>query len=76
MEEQLFCKKFPKMNELYKILQNVHEIAKANNIFLVAIDTKIQTLEEAIKDLSEKVDALEKSMVIDTSEPTAVGTEE
>lgn len=51
------------MNEIYELLLNIQEIAKANNLFLQSFEAR----------LSE----LEKKMTIDTkkSEPTAAGAE-
>lgn len=33
------------MNEIYRLLQNVHEIAKANNLFLIDFERRVQALE-------------------------------
>ena len=49
------------MNEIYKLLQNVQEIARANNLFLQMLEQRIASMEAAVK--------------IDISEPNATGTE-
>ncbi len=51
------------MNEIYKLLMNIHEIVKANNLFLQSFETLIAELD--------------KKMTIDTqkSEPSDVGAE-
>lgn len=51
------------MNELYKVLLNVLEIAKANNMFLASIE--------------KRIDAIEKSLTFEPpqSEPTASGAD-
>lgn len=54
------------MNELYKIILNLLEIAKANNMFL--------------ESLEKRVEAIEKSLTFEipqqqTSEPTVSGAE-
>lgn len=58
------------MNELYKLLVNIQEIAKANNMFLQGIDQRISTLESELS-------AIKESLVLDLqpSEPTAAGAE-
>lgn len=58
------------MNELYKLLVNIQEIAKANNMFLQSIDQRISTLESELS-------AIKESLVLDLqpSEPTATGAE-
>lgn len=51
------------MNELYKVLLNILEIVKANNIFLVSVE--------------KRLDAIEKSLTFEPpqSEPIASGTD-
>lgn len=51
------------MNEIYELLLNIQEIAKANNLFLHSFETRLTELE--------------KKMTIDTkkAEPTAAGAE-
>ncbi len=51
------------MNEIYELLLNIQEIAKANNLFLQSFEARLTELE--------------KKMTIDTkkSEPTAAGAE-
>lgn len=59
------------MNELYKLLLNLQDIAKANNLFMQAFEARFKAIEDAI-------DRIERSLVIntiDTSEPTATGAE-
>lgn len=63
------------MNELYKLLQNVQEIAIANNEFLKSFDARLATLETQMSTLTSEVEALAKSMIIDP-EPNATGAEE
>ena len=36
------------MNELYKLLQNVQEIVKANNMFLQSFEQRIAAMEQRI----------------------------
>lgn len=50
------------MNEIYKLLQNVQEIAKANNLFLQAVEKRLQNIEAML--------SIDKE-----PEPTAVGAE-
>lgn len=52
------------MKELYELLQNIQEIAKANNLFLQSLEARLQ--------------AVESKVTIDiepASEPAAVGAE-
>lgn len=58
------------MNEIYKLLLNVQEIVKANNLFL-------QSFEQRIDAMEQRIGIMERSMVIDvsTSEPNAAGAE-
>ncbi len=58
------------MNEIYELLMNVHEIVKANNLFLQSFETRFSELETRFAEL-------EKKMTIDTkkSEPSAAGAE-
>lgn len=59
------------MNEIYKLLQNVQEIARANNLFLQTFEARMQTLEASIK-------AMEGSLVLNIesdSEPQTAGAE-
>lgn len=59
------------MNEIYKLLLNVQEIVKANNLFL-------QSFEQRINVMEQRIGIMERSMVIDAlpqSEPTATGAE-
>ena len=49
------------MNEIYKLLVNVHEIVKANNMFLNAIEQRLAEIE--------------KKLTIETSGPDVPGTE-
>ena len=53
------------MNELYRLLQNVQEIAIANNQFLKIIEQRLSAIEAKLT--IEKTDT--------TSEPNAVGEE-
>lgn len=59
------------MNELYKLILNVQEIAKANNLFL-------QSFEQHIAAMEQKIAAMEKTMVLEIpeSEPYTPGAEE
>lgn len=52
------------MNEIYKLLLNVQEIAKANNMFLMAFEQRITAMEQ-------KIAVLEKSMVISELDTTS-----
>lgn len=58
------------MNEIYKLLLNVQEIVKANNLFL-------QSFEQRIDAMEQRIGIMERFMVIDvpTSEPNAAGAE-
>ena len=49
------------MNEIYKLLLNVQEIAKANNMFLNALEQRIAEIE--------------RKLTIETSGPDVPGTE-
>ena len=49
------------MNEIYKLLLNVQEIAKANNMFLSALEQRIADIE--------------RKLTIETSGPDVPGTE-
>ena len=49
------------MNEIYKLLLNVQEIAKANNIFLSALE--------------QRMAEIERKLTIETSGPDVPGTE-
>ena len=49
------------MNEIYKLLVNVQEIVKANNMFLNAIEQRLAEIE--------------KKLTIETSGPDVPGTE-
>lgn len=49
------------MNEIYKLLVNVQEIVKANNMFLNTIEQRLAEIE--------------KKLTIETSEPDVPGTE-
>ncbi len=53
------------MNEIYRLLQNVQEIAIANNQFLKVIEQSLSSIEAKLT--IEKTDT--------TSEPNAVGEE-
>lgn len=58
------------MNELYKILVNIQEIVKANNLFL-------QSFEVRISEMEKRISEIEKSVILDiqASEPIAAGAE-
>ena len=49
------------MNEIYKLLVNVQEIVKANNMFLNALEQRIAEIE--------------RNLTIETSGPDVPGTE-
>lgn len=36
------------MNELYKVLLNVLEIVKANNLFLVSVEKRLEAIEKSL----------------------------
>lgn len=66
------------MNEIYQLLlsmdaviKNVHETAKANNMFM-------QSIEKMLLDINQKMEAIQKSLVLEIpkSEPTAPGAED
>ena len=56
------------MNEIYKLLLNVQEIAKANNMFLSAMEQKFEELEQRMAEI-------ERKLTIETSGPDVPGTE-
>jgi hypothetical protein len=57
------------MNELYKLLQNIHEIAIANNRFLQSFEERMQRIEVKMQDI-------EGQLSIDISSvPDAPGAE-
>lgn len=66
------------MNEIYQLLlsmeavvNNIHETAKANNMFM-------QSIEKMLLDLNQKIETIQKSLVLEIpkSEPTAAGAED
>lgn len=66
------------MNEIYQLLlsmdaviKNVHETAKANNMFM-------QSIEKMLLDINQKMETIQKSLVLEIpkSEPTVAGAEE
>ncbi len=36
------------MNEIYKLLQNIQEIVRANNLFLESLEKRMQAIEAAL----------------------------
>lgn len=48
------------MNEIYQLLQNVHEIVRANNLFLENIEQRLMSIEA-------------KMTIEHNAEPTAAG---
>lgn len=72
------------MNELYKLLlgladviNNTHQIAKANNIFLQNFEQRIADIESKVSQMSQQVEAMQESLTIEIqgSEPMAAGAE-
>lgn len=56
------------MNEIYKLLVNLLEIGKANNMFL-------NTFEPILSEILTRLDNIEKKLTIETSGPDVPGTE-
>lgn len=57
------------MNEIYKLLQNIHEIVIANNKFM-------QTFEQRLDGLEQRIALLEAAVVITPeAEPNAAGAD-